>query len=56
MVSDLHHTIWFVTVFFSFTAELEDELAKDLPEYEVVSGNKVDDEELARELASFDVK
>jgi hypothetical protein len=41
-----------------FFAELEEELSKDLQEFEVVAGDAVniDEEELERELAEMDIK
>lgn len=42
-----------------FPLELDDELAKDLQEFEVVSGSdsgKVDEDEINRELENFDIK
>lgn len=42
-----------------FDSDLDDELAKDLQEFEVVAGTdsgKVDEDEINRELANFDMK
>jgi len=42
-----------------FTTDLDEELAKDLQEFEVVTGadsGKVDEDEINRELENFDMK